>query len=120
VFEIVGVGMVVVSLIGLLVLGIITALRVRRIAASVARLRTHPMLDAEWLGRKGAILMSLSADAQRMRDGLTALKAAFDAIARGLGDLTVAVFATAAGVEDIMDSAAPWLRGLFALRGEGR
>jgi hypothetical protein len=115
-FEIAGISMVLISLVALTVLTILTALRMRRLAARAAALRSHPMLDPEWLSRKRAVLTSMAQDAQRMRAAFTRLRTAFDDIARDLDELTVAALVTAQAVEDILGAAAPLLRGLLAAR----
>jgi hypothetical protein len=119
-FEIAGISMLLISLIAVLALAVVTALRMRRLATRISSLRSHPMLDPEWLSRKRAVLISLAEDAQRMRTGFTRLKAAFDAIARDFDELTIAVVAMAGAVEEILDTTAPWLRGLFAVRSDER
>jgi hypothetical protein len=116
VYEIAGISMVVISLIALMALAVITALRLRRLAARARALRSHPMLDPEWLSRKRAVLSSMANNAQRMRTGFARLKTAYEDIARYLDELAVAGFVTAAGVEEILSTTAPWLRGLFATR----
>jgi hypothetical protein len=116
VYEIAGISMVLISLITLMALAIITALRLRRLAARALALRSHPMLDPEWLRRKRAVLSSMADNAQRISAGFARLKAAFDAIAQYLDELAVAGFVTAAAVEEILSTTTPWLRGLLAAR----
>ena len=115
-FQIAGIVALLIAFAAIIVLATLTALQLRRLVAHAAGLRSHPILDSEWLERKAALALSLGDNAQHLRDSFSRLSVALDAIAGGLGELTVTVYASAAGVEEIMDATAPWLRGLFAPR----
>jgi hypothetical protein len=115
-FEIASVSMLLISAVAIAVFGIITALRIRRLMAHAAGLRSHPMLDPEWLARKRVVVQSLTEGLQNISSGTADLRTALDALAQDVADLSSAVALTAGAVDQILCTTAPWMRGLLAVR----
>lgn len=111
--HVIGVSMIVIALLAIAAIALATVFRFRALVPAFARLRSHPVFEAEWREHQTRTIARIQSGATRLQQDFVALSAAVATLLIALKELGSVVRGTSRPVDLILRLGLPWLAGVL-------